>query len=96
LLVTSFHAGFCLSLFFDPGEGGDMFLRNVIDSYGIISQKMILFLFPDATKTLFIKVYVFTDFGQNDGNKKRKVTILFSIMNRNIFSEDGFYNISSL
>jgi hypothetical protein len=24
-----FHAGFLLGLFFDPEEGGDMFLRNV-------------------------------------------------------------------
>jgi hypothetical protein len=25
----SFHAGFLLDLFFNPEEGGDMFLRNV-------------------------------------------------------------------
>jgi hypothetical protein len=29
LLVACFHAGFLLSLFFDPEDGGDMFLRNV-------------------------------------------------------------------
>jgi hypothetical protein len=29
LLATWFHAGFLLGLFFDPGDGGDMFLRNV-------------------------------------------------------------------
>jgi hypothetical protein len=29
LLATCFHAGFLLSLFFDPEYGGDMFLRNV-------------------------------------------------------------------
>jgi hypothetical protein len=26
---TCFHAGFLLSLFFDPRDGGEMFLRNV-------------------------------------------------------------------
>jgi hypothetical protein len=25
----SFHAGFLLGFFFDPDDGGDMFLRNV-------------------------------------------------------------------
>jgi hypothetical protein len=29
LLATCFHSGFLLSLFFDPEDGGDMFLRNV-------------------------------------------------------------------
>jgi hypothetical protein len=29
LLVTCFYAGFFLGLFFDPEDGGDMFLRNV-------------------------------------------------------------------
>jgi hypothetical protein len=29
LLATCFHAGFLRSLFFDPEDGGDMFLRNV-------------------------------------------------------------------
>jgi hypothetical protein len=28
-LATCFHAGFLLGLFFDPEDGGDMFLRNV-------------------------------------------------------------------
>jgi hypothetical protein len=28
-LVTSFHAGFFLGLFFDPEDGSDIFLRNV-------------------------------------------------------------------
>jgi hypothetical protein len=28
-LVTCFHAGFLLGLFFDPQDGGDMFLRKV-------------------------------------------------------------------
>jgi hypothetical protein len=29
LLATSFHAGFLLGLFFDPEDGGYIFLRNV-------------------------------------------------------------------
>jgi hypothetical protein len=29
LLATVFHVGFLLVLFFDPEDGGDMFLRNV-------------------------------------------------------------------
>jgi hypothetical protein len=31
-----------LGLFFDPEDGGDMFLRNV-DLHGVISQKIIFF-----------------------------------------------------
>jgi hypothetical protein len=27
--ATCFHAGFLLEVFFDPEDGGDMFLRNV-------------------------------------------------------------------
>jgi hypothetical protein len=29
VLATCFHAGFLLDIFFDPEDGGDMFLRNV-------------------------------------------------------------------
>jgi hypothetical protein len=36
-LATCFHAGFLLSLFFDPEDGGHMFLRN----FGLQSQKMV-------------------------------------------------------
>jgi hypothetical protein len=28
-LATCFHTGFMLGLFFDPEDGGDMFLQNI-------------------------------------------------------------------
>jgi hypothetical protein len=39
LLGTSFYAGFLLGLFFDPEEGGDMFLRNV-DSLSTVYREL--------------------------------------------------------
>jgi hypothetical protein len=41
LLSTCFHAGFLLGLFFDLGDGDDMFFRN-----GVKSQKVILLNAP--------------------------------------------------
>jgi hypothetical protein len=41
---SSTHAGFLLGLFFDAGEGGDMFLRDVSGLHGVISQKIVLFI----------------------------------------------------
>jgi hypothetical protein len=47
LLATCFHAGFLLGLFFDPENGGDMFLRNVgwlsTDYTAFFPQKIVLF-----------------------------------------------------
>jgi hypothetical protein len=47
LLATCFHAGFLLGLFFDPEDGGDMFLQNVLTFnglHGVIFQKIELFI----------------------------------------------------
>jgi hypothetical protein len=48
LIVTRFHAGSLLSLFYYPEDGGDMFLRNIrwhSTNYTVfISQKMLPFL----------------------------------------------------
>jgi hypothetical protein len=53
-VFTCFHAGILLSLFFDPEDGGDMFLRNFGFTFnglqGVISQKLIL-LITTAVKT---------------------------------------------
>jgi hypothetical protein len=43
LLATFFRAVFLLGLFFDPEDGGDMFLRNV-GLHGGISQKTVPFI----------------------------------------------------
>jgi hypothetical protein len=42
LLATCCHAGFLLSLFFDPEDGGDMFLLTFNGLYSDISQKTVL------------------------------------------------------
>jgi hypothetical protein len=42
LLAACFHTGFLLCLFFDPEDGGDMFLRNGL--LGIIYSKIELFI----------------------------------------------------
>jgi hypothetical protein len=48
LLSICFHADSFLDLFFDPEEGGDMFLRKVgwlsNGLHGVIYQKMALFI----------------------------------------------------
>jgi hypothetical protein len=47
LFATCFHAGFLLNLFFDPEDGGDMFLKMSVAFNGlqeaVTSQKMELF-----------------------------------------------------
>jgi hypothetical protein len=46
--IFSLLAGSCWNYFFDPEDGGDMFLRNVglqlNGLHGVTSQKMILFI----------------------------------------------------
>jgi hypothetical protein len=47
LLATCLHAGFFLSLFFDPEDGGDMLLQSVLTFGGlfsVISQNTELFI----------------------------------------------------
>jgi hypothetical protein len=42
-LITRFHSGFLFGLYFDPEDGGNMFLRNMLNFNGlhdILSQKM--------------------------------------------------------
>jgi hypothetical protein len=60
LPATCFHAGFLLGLFFDPEDGGDMFLRNVRMTFnglhGVISQNMV-FLFIHLFIRLFIDIF---------------------------------------
>jgi hypothetical protein len=55
VLATCFHAGFLLVFFFEPEDGGDIFLRNVDELtfnglHGVISQKIELFI-PTAVRT---------------------------------------------
>jgi hypothetical protein len=47
LLATSFQAGFSLGLFFEPEDGGDMFLRND----GLLSTDYIV-LYPRRQNSL--------------------------------------------
>jgi hypothetical protein len=47
LFITCFHAGFLLSLFFDPEDGGDVLpkRRSTFNGrHGVLSQKMVLFI----------------------------------------------------
>jgi hypothetical protein len=47
LLATFFHTGFLFGLFFEPDDGGDMFLRKfgwLNRLHGVISQKIVFFI----------------------------------------------------
>jgi hypothetical protein len=47
IVCTYFHAGFLLSLFFDPEDGGDVPLKlrlNFTGLHGVISQAIVLFI----------------------------------------------------
>jgi hypothetical protein len=49
LPATFFQAGFLLASFFDPEDGGDIFVRNVgltfNGLYGVMPQRIVLFDF---------------------------------------------------
>jgi hypothetical protein len=60
LLSTCFHPGFLLGLFFDPEDGGDMFLPNVgcfNGLHGVISQKIVLFITTAVRTSNYIVFY---------------------------------------
>jgi hypothetical protein len=53
-VANCFHADILLDLF-DPEDGGDMFLRNVVLTFnglhGIVSQKIVVLFITTAVRT---------------------------------------------